>query len=487
MKKVAILRLLDQVNCRFEDVDPLTRRAMVKALKFFVPNAQFSPAYKLGRWDGSVSFAQANGETFINLLEYVLPLVIDAGYEIDVVDERTIDVQTIDFDLIDTNILSHLVWPKGHPYEGEAIILHDHQAECVNRFTRNIQSMQSIATSAGKTIITGVLSSLAEKHGRTITIVPSKSLVLQTEVDYRNMGLEVGVFYGDRKEIGRTHTISTWQSLASILNERGSGDITMDDITDGVSAVIVDECHSIKGHELSKLLNSALRHVPIRWALSGTIPKDDISRLTLESCIGKVVGEITVAELQAKGIISKLHINNIVTDDSGNKFTHYLQEKQYLTTNPKRLQYIASLITEKAKTGNTLVLVENIETGETLCDLIEGSVFLSGDSKTDERKEEFDSIQESNNRVLIATYGIASTGISIARIFNLFLIEPGKSFVRVIQSIGRGIRKAKDKDFVDVYDISSNLKYSANHNKKRREFYKDAEYPQKTRNVKYKA
>ena len=97
--------------------------------------------------------------------------------------------------------------------------------------------------------------------------------------------------------------------------------------------------------------------------------------------------------------------------------------------------------------------------------------------KLAERKEEYDQISNSTNKVLIATYGVASVGINIPRIFNLVLIEPGKSFVRVIQSIGRGIRKAQDKDFVQIWDITSSCKFAKRHLTQRKKFYKEANYP----------
>ena len=104
-------------------------------------------------------------------------------------------------------------------------------------------------------------------------------------------------------------------------------------------------------------------------------------------------------------------------------------------------------------------------------------MFIQGEMKLSERKEEYDQISNSTNKVLIATYGVASVGINIPRIFNLVLIEPGKSFVRVIQSIGRGIRKAQDKDFVQIWDITSSCKFAKRHLTQRKKFYKEANYP----------
>ena len=97
--------------------------------------------------------------------------------------------------------------------------------------------------------------------------------------------------------------------------------------------------------------------------------------------------------------------------------------------------------------------------------------------KVVDRKDAYDEINQATNSITIATYGVAAVGINIPRIFNLVLLEPGKSFVRVIQSIGRGVRIAKDKDFVNVWDVTSRCKFSRRHLTERKKYYKDAQYP----------
>ena len=132
------------------------------------------------------------------------------------------------------------------------------------------------------------------------------------------------------------------------------------------------------------------------------------------------------------------------------------------------------------------ILIDRIKTGKGLTERVDTSVFISGSVKTDERKEHYDEIQDSDNKIIIATYGVASVGINIPRIFNLVLVESGKSFVRVIQSIGRGIRKAQDKDFVQIWDITSTAKFSKRHLAKRKKFYDEAKYPFNVNKVNYR-
>jgi hypothetical protein len=159
------------------------------------------------------------------------------------------------------------------------------------------------------------------------------------------------------------------------------------------------------------------------------------------------------------------------------EFRSYPDELKYLVTDEDRMIYISKLIKKISLTGNTLVLVNRIDSGKFIINELPEAVFVSGEVKTKDRKEEYDEIKTSDNKIIVATYGVAAVGINIPRIFNMVLLEPGKSFVRVIQSIGRGIRKAEDKDFVQIWDITSTCKYAKRHLTERKKFYKDAKYP----------
>lgn len=136
--------------------------------------------------------------------------------------------------------------------------------------------------------------------------------------------------------------------------------------------------------------------------------------------------------------------------------------------------------------GNVLCLVDGVKFGRRLAKEIDGAIFLHGPDKMKIRKEAYELFKHNNDVVLIVTAQIASTGLNIKRIFNLMFIDLGKSFIRIIQTIGRGLRKAPDKDFVNVTDICSDLKYSRKHCAERIKFYKDASYPYKKRIVDYK-
>ena len=431
-----------------------------------------------GRWDGKVSYFQLGGSTYINLLPQIIPVLDEMKYEIDVDDQREYNTK-FEFTEVTDKAFAHKTWPKGHPVAGEPIVLRDYQVEIINNFLSNPQSLQEIATGAGKTLVTAALSSITEQYGRSIVIVPNKSLVTQTEEDYINLGLDVGVFYGDRKEFGHTHTICTWQSLNILLKNTKNqvAPISIGEFLEGVNCVIVDEVHMAKADALKSLLTGPMATIPIRWGLTGTIPKEDYEFMSLLVSLGEVVGKKSASELQEAGVLANCEVNVVQLVDHGD-YGNYQSELKYLLTNEKRLDYLSTLVEKIGEEGNVLVLVDRVEAGKELVKRIgEKAVFISGATKATDRKEHYDEVANVDNKIIVATYGVAAVGINIPRIFNLVLIEPGKSFVRVIQSIGRGIRKAQDKDFVKIWDITSTCIYAKRHLTKRKNFYKEAQYP----------
>jgi superfamily II DNA or RNA helicase len=302
--------------------------------------------------------------------------------------------------------------------------------------------------------------------------------VTQTEADYVNMGLDVGVFFGDRKEFGKTHTICTWQSLNVLLKNTKNqvADVTIQEFIEDVVCIMIDEVHQAKADALKTLLTGVMSHIPIRWGLTGTIPKEKFESVALTCSIGPVVNQISAKELQDKGVLAQCNVNVLQLIDL-KEHQNYQSELKYLLDDEKRLNYIAGMIDNIVQSGNTLILVDRVNAGKELQKRIPNSVFVSGATKAADRKEQYDEVADSSDKVIIATYGVAAVGINIPRIFNLVLLEPGKSFVRVIQSIGRGIRKAHDKDFVQIWDITSTCKFAKRHLTKRKAFYKEANYP----------
>jgi superfamily II DNA or RNA helicase len=476
MRQAKII-IKDEVNLKIEGLELDARRACMKKFEYEKPGARYLPSVRLGRWNGKVSYFSLGGSSFINLLPEILPILEQYDYDIELEDLRTYST-TFNFSKVSEDTFAHKVWPDKHPMAGQPIMLRDYQVEIINNFLENPQSLQEVATGAGKTIMTAALSKSVEPYGRSIVIVPNKSLVTQTEADYINLGLDVGVYFGDRKEFGKTHTICTWQSLNNLLKNTQSGDadIPIGEFLEDVVCVMVDEVHMAKADALKTLLTGVFSNVPIRWGLTGTIPKAEFDKVSILVSLGPVIGKLAASELQEKGVLAQCHVNIIQMRD-GVEFTNYQSELKHLLENQTRLDKIADLVNKIKDSGNTLILVDRVNAGKELINRLPGSVFISGETKLTERKEEYDEVATSHEKIIVATYGVAAVGINIPRIFNLVLIEPGKSFVRVIQSIGRGIRKAEDKDHVEIWDITSDCKFAKRHLTQRKAYYKEANYP----------
>jgi superfamily II DNA or RNA helicase len=630
------------------------RRKLRDKCSYFDQRARHTMSFKLGRWDGKITFFQISGASYLNMLDLLYPIVSEK-YDIDIKDNR--EQYNFKFDTINERYWADkgYVWPKGHKFEGQEVLLQDYQYNSVNEFLKDTQTVKQLSTGAGKTLLTATLSHMIEPYGRTVVIVPSKSLVMQTEEQYSELSLDVGVYYGDKKETNKIHTITTWQSLEA-LRKKDKEDKTniFDNITNDVSCVIVDEClsedtlintkngnviikdinigdevlsfneitreyeykpvintyknmfisskedmyeitignntihitgnhkvllknrtwkmakelsvgddlidvffnkykprklkklqeneqkitsikkiqkpenvynlhikdnhnyvannvlvsncHGAKAASLKSILTDEFSNVPIRIGITGTVPKEEFDKRSLIVSIGPIAEEkVGAKELQERGILSKCHVNILQTVET-REFDTYHAENDFLISDKKRLEFIADKIFEMSKNGNTLVLMDKIKTGDILQDILckkiledkgfddvyikladlhEHVPFIRGDMSVKNRKVEYDSVAEEDNRILLASYGVASTGVNIPRIFNLILIESGKSFVKVIQSIGRGLRVAKDKDHVEIWDITSTCKFSKKHLTKRKEYYKEAEYPFSITKVKY--
>ena len=461
----------NEVQCNVENLQPNHLEYFIKKYTKYVPGFKFMPSYVLGTWDGKISFFNKKGETYVNYLYEILSDLINFGYDYHIEDyRRNYNFPKI---VIDKDVLKKY---------NELITLQDHQVNAVNAIFSNDINPKGIinaCTGAGKTFICATISLIMKDLGyKTIIVVPSSDLVDQTIETFDLLKQKVGQYSGSRKTLEESIVIATWQALQhhpTIIQE--------------FDCFIIDECHQFKCNTLVKLANEYGKNIPFRIGCTGTIPKDEIDVLSLQSGLSNIVINITAKELIEKGLLSTININMIELDDMtrlGVNLPEYKQEKKWFSTYEPRLEEISNkIISIKNKHGNTLVLVSNIETGIKLNELIPNSIFLYGQSKKKERKENYDAFDENDGMIVIATSGIASTGLSIDRIFSLIFVDYHKSMIKTIQSVGRGLRKGKDKNHIEVYDIYSNLKFAIEHAKERKKEYKRAGYPFNTKKLKY--
>lgn len=475
MPRVCTVRLLDEVNCSLSGVDEITLKKAADAVTYNVKNARFMKTVKAKWWNGKISLVnRRNGATYRHVLDRVLPPIVGAGYELNIDDRR------FRHDIVVPRIDDKLF--EGYSHKRFHGIMAEHQVEAINAITEASGGLLVLATGAGKTVITAGLAKLYAPFGKVMVIVPQQDLVVQTQETIQALGMpECGAFYGDDHNPQHI-TVSTWQSLQNCP-----------ELFHGVIMVMVDEVQRADAKVLFKLLTEAGCNVPIRIGLTGTLPSDDLSKNNIIAALGPVVYTKKAKALQDEGFLARCKIfllkyldrNRPEYKEVVRDHELYIDESRWQFRHPGRLDHLSGFIDAISKDGNTLVLVRNVEYGDALHDRIPGSVYLSGRDKSKHRQQVYRWTNEATNQVLIATYSIASVGIDIARLFNLCLIEPGKEAIGIVQSIGRGLRLADDKEAVTIYHIGSDCKFSRKHLAEVQQIYNDNEYPYEIIDVEY--
>lgn len=473
----AKLVIRDQVNVQFKGLDPEVLQECQDELTYYVPGYIHMAQYKLGWWDGKIRLMSKAGLTHFNLIEYILPILDQHGYALDI-EDRCDWVNTISekMEFIDNTYLSNFVDKEGNP-----ITLWDHQVTGVNTAIKEGQGVLELATGSGKTIICGIMAKMWAVFGHVVIIVPNIDLAIQTQYEFQQrIGIDCGIWYGERKE-RKQITIATWQSLDHFP-----------ELFHDVICVIVDEVHQAKAKVLSEMLSGPAAHVPFRFGCTGTLPKEELFRKQIEATIGNHIYMVRSKDLQDLGVLADATIYQIKLNDAANpnwirgsaSVETWKDELDLMFNDSERLAYMAETIKMIVEDhSNTLVMVQYRAHGKKLAEALPGAISLDGRNKG--RKEFYDAFNKGDNEILICTYGIASTGIDIPRIFNLVIIEPGKKFEKVMQTLGRGLRKASDKDHLNVFDICGNDGMSKKHSARRRTLYKEAKQTLQIIDVEY--
>lgn len=495
----AVIHIIDEVNVKIKGLSEGMLDYLSDRFAVYAKGYRFQVKYKLGHWDGKIRFFKAQkasltGSCYVKLLPEIISLLQEQGCTFKLIDNRP------EIDLTVPSIDKNYFADKGFINDkGQPLVLGEHQVRGVNALIENSGGIFEGGTGAGKTLMTAALCQIYEdaKKFKCIVIVPTADLIDQTYNELVQFGVDCGRYSGDVKDIEHQHLVSTWQSLQNNKS-----------LISNYHVSIVDECHGVTGSVLQEILNNYGANCYIRMGLTGTLPEEDIDKMHVKITLGEVVERVEASELIANGWLAelKLYCYQLVEDlreeyhqfcednpaeasdltyakFKGEYFADFTAEKRYLQKKPERLEFLAKLI--GAPKGNTLVLVPNVEFGRKISKLIPNSVFFYGKDSKKIRKELYSSFNDRDDLVAITTYQLASTGLNIKRIFNLFLVDGGKSFVQIIQSIGRGLRKASDKDKIRVYDIHSDFKFSKRHASARKKHYNKKNYPFKAKKVDY--
>lgn len=472
-----LIEIQDEVNVRILGIPQGLMATAQANLTYYVPGYHQMPKYRMGWWNGQISLLSTTGKTYLNLVDSILPVFENAGYDFVIEDHRH-DWSTVanQIELPTDQLFADHSWPDGNP-----IVLRDYQMKAITKALEAGSGLLELATGAGKTLVCAALSKVYSEFGKVVVIVPDVGLILQTQSLFKRVGLDVGIWYADVKD-ARQITISTWQSLDHYP-----------ELFAGVVCCIVDEAHQAKAKVLSEIMSGPAANVPFRFGCTGTVPKEDLYRNQIFGVIGPIIFSLMAWELQEAGVLASANVFQVALNDRAVpdyvRSTPFEDWGDYLTwifSRKDRMQLIADIIIDTAETyGNTLILVPQRAHGKYLQSFIPGSISLDGKDKATFRQEQYQDFNEADNAIMICTSAIASTGLDIPRIKVLGFIEPGKKFEKIIQTVGRGLRKAHDKDHVTLLDIHGNADMAKKHAATRRKLYTEAKIAYHTEELIY--
>ena len=475
--------------------DPGTRQEIMNYFSFRPPGYQFSPKFKARVWDGYVRLYQPmRPMLYVGLLPYLEKFCKEREYEL-VAPPELEKPEDIDED---------------YGYEiakdiGCKFTPRDYQNEYIVNALRNRRSLSLSPTSSGKSLIIYLIQQhYYQTLGlRTLIIVPTISLVHQMAGDFVDYGCDPNDIYkiqgGIDKNTSSPIVISTWQSLTKLSA----------DWFDQFRVVLGDEAHLFKANSLQKIMEKMV-NCKYRHGFTGTISSDSkVHHLVLEGCFGSVKRIVKTKDLMDQGTVADFNIKAIVLNHSNesktafrtamksvkDKVKRYPAEREYLVNHTKRNMFIRNLLWS-LKDQNNLVLFDLVEKhGKVLEPMLKRDDrqlhFIYGGVSGDERERirhliENDPIKQHD---ILASYGVFSTGVNLKRLDNVIFASGSKSEIKVLQSIGRTLRKGNGSDKATLYDLTDDLSvgsftnYTLNHFRKRIEIYSSEQFPFRIYNV----
>jgi superfamily II DNA or RNA helicase len=447
----------NEVNLILEDLEPHEKEELSSFFTFEVPGAKFMPHFRNRMWDGKIRlFSVATGEIYVGLLPYIkkfcdsnrISYTIEKGVE----DVRDV-VRKSAGDFIKS------LKPKSR---GKSLKVRDYQIDAVAHAIARNRALLVSPTASGKSLI--IYSLVRYYHMmslKTLILVPTTSLVEQMYTDFEDYGWSSGtycqkVYQGYTTKVDKDVVISTWQSIYKMPRK----------YFDQFGCVIGDEAHMFKAKSLTGIMTK-MHYCKYRFGLTGTLDGTQTHQLVLEGLFGVVEKVVTTKELIDKNTLADLKIKCIILKHKNirEKMT-YAEELDFIVTNEKRTNFVVNLLHHL--NGNTLCLFQLVEKhGKIINDKMKGDenvYFVYGGTNTSEREDIRSLVEKNTNSTTIASYGTFSTGINIRNINNIVLASPSKSKIRVLQSIGRGLRRSETKDSVLIYDIADDISYNDRRN-----------------------
>lgn len=448
---------LDSVNMKI-DCDDSIAKELNQFFTFEVPNYQYTPAYKNKKWDGMIRlFNLYSRRLYIGLMDYLIQFAKDRNYTIEQDFDNTVE---LDPDEVEQFIASLNM--KITPY--------DYQLDAIKHAIKNQRSLLLSPTGSGKSLIIYCLVRYCleqiQEDEKILIVVPTTGLVSQMYNDFRDYaGKEWKVeknchtiFSGQDKTTPKQVVISTWQSIYKMPPE----------YFEQYKMVVGDECHLFKAKSLTSLM-SKMVNAEFRIGTTGTLDGTQVHKLVIEGLFGRVQKVTTTKNLMEKEVLSNLSIDCLVLEYKPEeieeiKRAKYIDELKWIVGHEGRNKFISKLA--KSVKGNTLILFNYVDLhGKPLYNLIsemcpDKKVFMIyGGTDVEQREEIRQIVDKEKDAILVASYGTCSTGINIKNIHNIIFTSPSKSVIRVLQSIGRGLRRSESKDSMKLYDLADNLSH----------------------------
>lgn len=468
--------IIDQVDTSYIKVVCNNRgveHELWNKFSFDVPNAKFSPSFKKRYWDGKIHlYNLKNKQLYSGLIHSIIDYANEKSYT---VENNTSLLDTNTFSMEDAQVFADTLSLPHIPRE--------YQLRAFATAVRNNRAVIVSPTASGKSLIAYMLARYYNK--KTIIVVPTISLVLQLISDFKSYGYtkEIhGVMSGVDKTTNKDITVSTWQS---VYEQPPS-------FFKNFEVIIGDEAHLFKAKSLVSIMSN-MNVTKYKFGMTGTLDGLEVNELVLQGVFGKIEHITTTIELISSGSLAPLKIKILVlkhdVEASKNLVGKtYQEEIEHIISSNPRNTFIRNL--SLSLTGNTLVLFSYVEKhGKLLHELIREKCshnnvfFVSGEVEGTVREDIRKIVERTDNSIIVASYGVFSTGINIKRLHNIVFASPTKSRIRTLQSIGRGLRLSEDKTECKLYDIADDISYNKkknftlNHLIERVKMYNSEEFP----------
>jgi superfamily II DNA or RNA helicase len=454
-----VIRKVNEVYLKI-DTQPHIEYELRDKFTFQVESAKFMPQYRSKYWNGEIHlFDIRTKQIYIGLLDKIISFCNNSNYSYKFEENKFYGLP------FEVNERISLEGVKDYMKSICSYSPRDYQIDGVYEALKYNRKLLLSPTASGKSLmIYSLVRYYVENNYKILLIVPTTSLVEQMYKDFEDYGWDSEnhchkIYSGKEKTNKKEVTITTWQSVYKLDRS----------FFEEYNVVIGDEAHLFKSKSLVDIMTK-LHHAKYRFGFTGTLDGTQTHKWVLEGLFGPSYKITRTSELIEQGHLSKLDIRCLVLKHSPQKFQTYEDEIQYLIQHDNRNKFICNLTLDLK--GNSLVLYSRVSThGEPLYKLINKSnkdsrkiFFIHGGVDAEERERVREITEREDNAIIVASYGTFSTGINIKNLHNVVFSSPSKSRIRNLQSIGRVLRKGKNKSKAVLYDISDDCTYNSRKN-----------------------